>query len=55
MQFAGVLSRLGAFSDMVGNIYGLLSWQIFKTEEDRLVNEEGMSPNFAARQLLVSA
>ncbi|GAM43358.1 hypothetical protein TCE0_047r18101 [Talaromyces pinophilus] len=53
MQFAGVLSRLGAFSDMVGNIYGLLSWQIFKTEEDRLVNEEGMSPNFAAKQLKV--
>ncbi|KAF3406887.1 hypothetical protein DPV78_000457 [Talaromyces pinophilus] len=51
VPFAGVLSRLGAFSDTIGNIYGLLSWQIFKTEEDRLVNEEGMSPNFAAKQM----
>lgn len=53
MQFAGVLSRLGAFSDTIGNIYGLLSWQIFKMEEDRLVNEEGMSPNFAAKQVRI--
>lgn len=54
MQFACILSRLGTFSDTIGNIYGLLSWQIFKTEEGRLVNEEGMSPNFAAKQVRIS-
>lgn len=51
MQFAEVLGRLGNVSNTVGNVYGLLSWQIFKMEEDRLVHDEGLSPNFAAKQV----
>ncbi|OJJ85725.1 uncharacterized protein ASPGLDRAFT_45739 [Aspergillus glaucus CBS 516.65] len=51
MQFAEVLGRLGNVSNTVGNVYGLLSWQIFKMEEDRLVHDEGLSPNFAAKQM----
>lgn len=51
MQFAEVLRRLGNVSNSVGNIYGLLGWQIFKMEEDRLVHDKGLSPNFAAKQV----
>ncbi|BCR85516.1 uncharacterized protein ACHE_20974S [Aspergillus chevalieri] len=53
MQFAEVLGRLGNVSSTVGNVYGLLSWQIFKMEEDRLVHDEGLSPNFAAKQVTI--
>lgn len=51
IQFAQVLSHLGSVSDTVGNVYGLLSWQIFKEEEDRLIHRDGLSPNFAAKQV----
>ena len=54
MQFAGVLSHCSNMSNTSGFVYGMLSWEIFKREEDRLVLEEKISMVLAAKQVSVS-
>ncbi len=49
VQFAGVLSRLGDVCTTLGFVYSLLSWEIFKREEGRMVREERVAVNLAAR------
>ncbi|KAB8237114.1 uncharacterized protein BDW43DRAFT_307398 [Aspergillus alliaceus] len=51
MQFAGVLSRLGSVSNTLGFVYGMLSWEIFMREEERLIREEHISVVLAAKQV----
>ena len=41
-QFGHILGRLGNISSAVGIIYSLLSWEIFRWEEDRLVRDEAL-------------
>ena len=50
-QFGQVLGRLGNLSNTLGVVYGLLSWEIFRREEERLVREERQSPNIAAKRV----
>ena len=54
-QFGQVLGRLGNLSNTLGVVYGLLSWEIFRREEERLVREERQSPNMAAKRVSESA
>lgn len=51
VQFAGALSRLGNVSNTLGFIYGMLSWEIFKREEERVIREENLSPVLAAKKV----
>ncbi|KZF25349.1 hypothetical protein L228DRAFT_244165 [Xylona heveae TC161] len=51
VQFARALSRLGNVSNTLGFIYGLLSWEIFKREEERIIKEERVSPVLAAKKV----
>lgn len=51
VQFAAVLGRHSSVSAAVGTIYGLLSWNLFGLEEDRLVKEDRLSPYIAAKQV----
>ncbi|KAJ5198562.1 uncharacterized protein N7498_007679 [Penicillium cinerascens] len=53
VQFAGALSRLGNVSNTLGFIYGMLSWEIFKREEERVIREENLSPVLAAKKVWV--
>ena len=48
-RFAAVLDDLGDASSKLGFIYGLLSWQIFRQEEERLTSEEGLSTIAASK------
>ena len=54
-QFGQVLGRLGNLSNTLGVVYGLLSWEIFRREEERLVEEERLSSNIAAKRVSESA
>ena len=54
-QFGQVLGRLGNLSSTLGVVYGLLSWEIFRREEERLVREERQSSNIAAKRVSESA
>jgi hypothetical protein len=54
VQFAGALSQLGNVSNTLGFIYGMLSWEIFKREEERVIREENLSPVLAAKKVRVS-
>jgi hypothetical protein len=51
VQFAAVLGKHSSVSSAVGTIYGLLSWNIFGLEEDRLVKNDKLSPYIAAKQV----
>ncbi|KAJ5834972.1 hypothetical protein N7447_000998 [Penicillium robsamsonii] len=51
VQFAGALSQLGNVSNTLGFIYGMLSWEIFKREEERVIREEHLSPVLAAKKV----
>ncbi|RDW78940.1 uncharacterized protein DSM5745_05792 [Aspergillus mulundensis] len=51
VHFASVLGSHSSISAAVGTIYGLLSWNIYGLEEDRLIREEGLSPYIAAKQM----
>jgi hypothetical protein len=51
VQFAGALSRLGNVSNTLGFIYGMLSWEIFKREEERVIREESLSSVLAAKKV----
>lgn len=53
LEFAGVLSDLSNMANTIGFIYGMLSWEIFKREEDRLISEEKISMVLAAKQVCV--
>lgn len=50
-QFGHILGRLGNISSTVGIIYSLLSWEIFRWEEERLVRDEGRALLVAAKQV----
>lgn len=50
-QFGHILGRLGNISSTVGIIYSLLSWEIFRWEEDRLVRDERRPLLVAAKQV----
>lgn len=50
-QFGYLLGRLGSVSSAVGMIYSLLSWEIFRWEEERLVRDEGRARLVAAKQV----
>jgi hypothetical protein len=50
-QLGRILGRLGNISSAVGIIYSLLSWEIFRWEEDRLVRDEGQALLVAAKQV----
>ncbi|KAJ5194355.1 hypothetical protein N7472_006821 [Penicillium cf. griseofulvum] len=51
VQFAAILGKHSSVSSAVGTIYGLLSWNIFGMEEDRLVKKDRLSPYIAAKQV----
>ncbi|MCJ1312674.1 hypothetical protein MMC25_006350 [Agyrium rufum] len=50
-QFGHILGQLGNISSAVGIIYSLLSWEIFRWEEERLVRDEGKALLVAAKQI----
>lgn len=50
-QLGNLLGDLGHVSDVLGFIYGLLSWEVFRREEYRLITEEGQSARWAAKQV----
>ena len=50
-QFGYLLGRLGSVSSAVGMIYSLLSWEIFRWEEERLVRGEGRARLVAAKEV----
>ena len=49
MRFAAVLDKLCDMSSTSGFLYGLLSWEIFHREEERLCGEEGLSAIAASK------
>ena len=51
VHFAGVLGRLGDISSTLGFVYGLLSWEIFRVEEERIAKEENLHVNIAAKRV----
>lgn len=48
-RFAAVLENLCDVSSKLGFVYGLLSWEIFRQEEERLTCEEGLSSIAASK------
>ncbi|KAL9117612.1 MAG: hypothetical protein Q9187_005847 [Circinaria calcarea] len=44
-----LLGELGKLSNALGIIYSLLSWEVYRREENRLVAEENLSPKWAAK------
>lgn len=50
-QMGLLLGRLGTISSTLGIIYSLLSWEIFRWEEERLVQVEGYSLIVAAKRV----
>lgn len=54
-QLGHILGRLGNISSVVGIVYSLLSWEIFRWEEDRLIRDEGRPALAAAKQVRPSS
>ena len=50
-QLGQILGELGKLSNALGIIYSLLSWEVYRREEKRLVSEEKLSPKWAAKQV----
>lgn len=50
-QFGKFLGDLGHVSDVLGFMYSLLSWEVFRREEERLIQEEGQSARWAAKRV----
>ena len=50
-QLGHLLGDLGHVSDVLGFMYGLLSWEGFRREERRLITEEGQSARWAAKRV----
>ncbi|KAI9739230.1 MAG: hypothetical protein M1834_007443 [Cirrosporium novae-zelandiae] len=50
-EFGQLLGELGGVSSALGVVYGLLSWEVFRREEQRLVREEHLSPRWAAKRV----
>ena len=50
-HFGQLLGELGNISNVVGFVYGLLSWEIFRREEVRLIQEEHQSSKWAAKRV----
>jgi hypothetical protein len=48
-SFAAILEKLGHVSSTLGFVYGLLSWEIFRREEQRLVRNEKLSAIAASK------
>ncbi|KAL9578989.1 MAG: hypothetical protein Q9212_005370 [Teloschistes hypoglaucus] len=48
-RFAAVLENLCDVSSQLGFVYGLLSWEIFRQEEERLIDEVGLSSIAASK------
>lgn len=46
-----LLGELGKLSNALGIIYSLLSWEVYRREEKRLVAEDNLSPKWAAKQV----
>lgn len=51
VHFAGILSQVADVSGMVSFVYGMLAWYVFWQEEQRLINDEDMSPIVAAKHV----
>jgi hypothetical protein len=51
LQCAGNCMDLGKLSNTSGFVYGMLTWEIFRREEDRLIFEEKVSMVLAAKQV----
>lgn len=51
-QFGHMLGRVGDISSAVGIVYSLLSWEVFRWEEDRLVQDEGKTLLAAAKSVI---
>ena len=50
-HFGQLLGELGNVSNALGIVYGLLSWEVFRREEERLIREESLSPKWAAKRV----
>lgn len=50
-QFGQLLGRLGDVCNTIGVLYSLLSWEIFRWEEERLVTSENVSELAAAKRV----
>ena len=50
-QLGQVLGELGKLSNATGIVYSLLSWEVYRREEKRLVIEEKLSPKWAAKRV----
>lgn len=50
-QVGSILGQLGNISSKVGIVYNLLSWEVFRWEEQRLVLVEGQSSIVAAKRV----
>lgn len=50
-QLGQVLGELGKLSNAIGIVYSLLSWEIYRREEKRLIVEEKLSPKWAAKRV----
>lgn len=51
VQFAAVLGRICNMTTNVGFVYGLLSWEVFRREEERLLQTEKLSSIAASRAI----
>lgn len=54
IRFAGILSQLADVSGTMSFVYGMLAWYVFWQEEQRLINDEDMSPIVAAKHVSTS-
>jgi hypothetical protein len=50
-HFGRILGQLGNVSSVLGIIYSLLSWEIFRWEEERLIHNEGQALIMAAKRV----
>ena len=51
IQFAAVLGRICNMTTNVGFVYGLLSWEVFRRDEERLLQTEKLSSIAASRAI----
>jgi hypothetical protein len=50
-QLGYALGELSNRSSLFGFIYGLLSWEVFRRIEERLIQVDGLSPKNAAKHM----
>ena len=54
-HFGQLLGELGNTSCVLGVVYGLLSWEVFRREESRLMEEENQSARWAAKRVCLDS